>query len=147
MFASAFYLVGFGYYAVDTLAELGIAVGTELVIPVALLFGAGFIALNVTGTENAAKLQNGVVALLLSILVVFLGYGGLDAVGLLGEPTAPEQFTPAGTLPVFTTAALVFTSYLGFAQVATVAGEMKDRVEICRWRWSDRCSSSVSSTW
>ncbi|TYT62513.1 APC family permease [Natrialba swarupiae] len=126
VFASAFYLVGFGYYAVDTLAELGIAVGTELVIPVALLFGAGFIALNVTGTENAAKLQNGVVALLLSILVVFLGYGGLDAVGLLGEPTAPEQFTPAGTLPVFTTAALVFTSYLGFAQVATVAGEMKD---------------------
>jgi len=51
-----------------------------------LLFGAGFTVLNVTGTENAAKLQNRIVALLLSILVFFLGYGGLDAVGLIGEP-------------------------------------------------------------
>ncbi|MBZ6494147.1 APC family permease [Natrinema longum] len=126
VFATAFYLVGFGYYAVDTLAELGVAVGDGLVIPLALLFGAGFTVLNVTGTENAAKLQNGIVALLLSILVVFLGYGGLDAVGLVGESTAPEQFAPFGTLPILTTAALVFTSYLGFAQVATVAGEMKD---------------------
>ncbi|ELY65781.1 APC family permease [Natronococcus jeotgali] len=126
VFAAAFYLVGFGYYAVDTLAELGVAVGGGLVIPLALLFGAGFTVLNVTGTENAAKLQNGIVALLLSILVVFLAYGGLDAAGLIGEPTAPEQFAPFGAVPVMTTAALVFTSYLGFAQVATVAGEMKD---------------------
>jgi amino acid transporter len=29
-------------------------------------------------------------------------------------------------MPVFTTAALVFTSYLGFVQIATVAGEVKD---------------------
>ncbi|EMA35459.1 APC family permease [Halobiforma nitratireducens] len=126
VFATAFYLVGFGFYAVDTLAELGIAVGEELVIPIALLFGAGFTVLNVTGTENAAKLQNGIVALLLSILVVFLTYGGLDAAGVVGEPSVPEQFAPAGIFPVFTTAALVFTSYLGFAQVATVAGEMKN---------------------
>ncbi|MFA9426133.1 APC family permease [Natronorubrum sp. A-ect3] len=126
VFATAFYLVGFGFYAVDTLAELGITVGNELVIPIAVLFGAGFTVLNVTGTENAAKLQNGIVALLLSILVVFLGYGGLDAAGIVGEPSAPEQFAPFGTMPILTTAALVFTSYLGFAQVATVAGEMKD---------------------
>ncbi len=125
VFATAFYLVGFGYYAVDTLAELGVTVGDGLVIPLALLFGAGFTVLNVTGTENAAKLQNGIVALLLSILIAFLGYGGLDAIGLFGEPTAPEQFAPFGPMPVLTTAALVFTSYLGFAQVATVAGEMK----------------------
>ncbi len=126
VFATAFYLVGFGYYAVDTLAELGVTVGDRLVIPIALLFGAGFTVLNVTGTENAAKLQNGIVALLLSILIVFLGYGSLDAVGLIGESAAPEQFAPFGAMPILTTAALVFTSYLGFAQVATVAGEMKD---------------------
>ncbi|WP_436345206.1 APC family permease [Natronorubrum sp. FCH18a] len=125
VFATAFYLVGFGYYAVDTLAELGVTIGAGFVIPIALLFGAGFTVLNVTGTENAAKLQNGIVALLLSILGVFLAYGGLDAVGLIGESAAPEQFTPFGAMPVLTTAALVFTSYLGFAQVATVAGEMK----------------------
>jgi amino acid transporter len=85
----------------------------------------GFTLLNVTGTENAAKLQNGVVALLLSILAVVLLWGTLDAVGLVGQPSTPERFLPFGPLPVLTTAALVFTSYLGFAQVATVAGEMK----------------------
>ncbi|RKD93914.1 APC family permease [Halopiger aswanensis] len=126
VFATAFYLVGFGYYAVDTLAELGIAVGNGWVIPLALLFGAGFTVLNVTGTENAAKLQNGIVALLLSILTFFLGFGGLDALGLVGEPAAPERFAPFGAVPVLTTAALVFTSYLGFAQIATVAGEMRN---------------------
>ncbi|WP_227131185.1 APC family permease [Halorubellus salinus] len=125
VFATAFYLVGFGYYAVDTLAQLGVTVGEGLVVPIALLFGAAVTVLNVTGTENAAKLQNGIVALLLSILVAFLAYGGLDAVGVFGAESAPEQFAPFGTVPIFTTAALVFTSYLGFAQVATVAGEMK----------------------
>jgi amino acid transporter len=125
VFAAAFYLVGFGFYAVDTLVEVGVAAGEGLVVPLALLFGVGLTALNVTGTENAAKLQNGVVALLLSILVVFLLYGVVDAVGLLGAPSAPETVAPFGALPVLTTAALVFTSYLGFAQVATVAGEMK----------------------
>ncbi|ELY52980.1 APC family permease [Natronolimnohabitans innermongolicus] len=126
VFATAFYLVGFGYYAVDTLAELGIAAGGGLVIPIAVLFGAACTVLNVTGTENAAKLQNGIVALLLSILAVFLTYGSLDAVGLVGAPAAPEQFAPFGATPILTTAALVFTSYLGFAQVATVAGEMRN---------------------
>jgi amino acid transporter len=125
VFATAFYLVGFGFYAIDTLAELGITLGGGLVIPIALVFGAGFTLLNVTGTENAAKLQNGVVALVLSILAVVLLWGSLDALGLVGQPSAPEQFMPFGPLPVLTTAALVFTSYLGFAQVATVAGEMK----------------------
>ncbi|QLD87304.1 amino acid permease [Natronomonas halophila] len=126
VFATAFYLVGFGYYAVDSLAEIGVSVGADWVIPLAIVFGAAFTVLNLTGTENAAKLQNGVVALLLSILAVFLGFGVLDAVGIVGQPTAPEDFTPFGYGPVFSTAALVFTSYLGFAQVATVAGEMKD---------------------
>jgi amino acid transporter len=125
VFATAFYLVGFGYYAIDTLAELGVSLGGGLVIPIALVFGAGFTLLNVTGTENAAKLQNGVVALLLSILAVVLCWGSLDALGLVGQPSAPERFMPFGPFPVLTTAALVFTSYLGFAQVATVAGEMK----------------------
>ncbi|WP_254840727.1 APC family permease [Natronomonas marina] len=125
VFATAFYLVGFGFYAVDALGLAGVAAGEGLVIPIALLVGAGFTVLNVTGTENAAKLQNGVVALLLAILGVFLTFGVLDAVGVVGRPTAPERFAPFGPFPVLSTAALVFTSYLGFAQVATVAGEMK----------------------
>ncbi|GAB3686017.1 APC family permease [Salinarchaeum chitinilyticum] len=125
VFATAFYLVGFGYYAIDSFAEIGIVLDAGLVVPIALVFGVGLTLLNVTGTENAAKLQNGVVALLLSLLVVFLGAGIVDAVGITGQSSTPETFAPFGTMPIISTAALVFTSYLGFAQVATVAGEMK----------------------
>jgi len=96
------------------------------VVSLALVFGVLLTALNLFGTENAAALQNYVVGLLLTILVIFLSYGGLDAVGVFGGSSAPERFLPFGPLPVFTTAALVFTSYLGFAQVATVAGDIKE---------------------
>lgn len=129
VFATAFYLVGLGYYALDGLAELGITVtaSPDLVVSVlAVLFGIGFTVLNVTGTENAAKLQNGIVALLLSMLVAFLGFGMLDVVGVVDAGTPPgTQADRWAAVPIVSTAALVFTSYLGFAQVATVAGEMK----------------------
>jgi APA family basic amino acid/polyamine antiporter len=126
VFATAFYLVGFGNYAAAVLAEAGVSLGgTGVVVPLALVFGVLLTGLNLFGTENAAKLQNYVVGLLLTILVLFLSYGGLDALGVLGSVSTPERFVPFGPLPVFTTAALVFTSYLGFAQVATVAGDIK----------------------
>jgi amino acid transporter len=127
VFATAFYLVGFGNYAVAVLAEAGIPVGgIPVVTPLALLFGVLLTALNLFGTENAAQLQNYVVGILLTILVLFLGYGGLDSLGVFGTASTPERFMPFGPIPVFTTAALVFTSYLGFAQVATVAGDLKN---------------------
>jgi amino acid transporter len=125
VFATAFYLVGFGNYAAAVLAEAGVSLGGGVVVPLGLVSAALLTALNLVGTENAARLQNYVVGLLLTILVFFLGYGGLDAVGVFGGTRVPEQFLPFGPLPMFTTAALVFTSYLGFAQVATVAGDIK----------------------
>ncbi|MFD1526802.1 APC family permease [Halolamina salina] len=127
VFATAFYLVSFGSYAAALLAEAGVRIGgLPVVDALALGFGLLLTALNLFGTENAAKLQNYVVGLLLTILVVFLSYGGLDALGVFGTTSTPETFMPFGLMPVFSTAALVFTSYLGFAQVATVAGDIKD---------------------
>ncbi|RDZ42269.1 amino acid transporter [Haloferax sp. Atlit-19N] len=127
VFASAFYLVGFAQYAIAVLAELG-AASMVSDLPLVALLGVGFgvvlTALSMFGTENATKLQNSIVSLLLGILLVFLVYGSLDTLGLFGRQTVPEEFMPYGTLSIFTTAALVFTSYLGFAQVATVAGEI-----------------------
>jgi amino acid transporter len=125
VFASAFYLVGLGHYVSAVLAELGIGLGFNPVIAVGLLFGVLLTVLSIGGTENTAALQNGVVGILLVVLTVFLSYGILDALGVFGRTTAPEAFFSQGVFPVFTTAALVFTSYLGFAQVATVAGEIK----------------------
>lgn len=125
VFATAFYLVGLGHYAAAVLAEVGFELGLNPVIPLGLLFGVFLTALSVTGTENTEKLQNLIVGLLLIILTLFLGYGGIDAVGLVGEPTAPQRFE-FGPFVLLSTAALVFTSYLGFAQVATVSGEIEN---------------------
>ena len=125
VFASAFYLVGFGNYGAAVLAELGIQLSGSPVTLLALVFGIVLTGLSLGGTENAAALQNAVVGVLLVILALFLSYGTLDAVGVFGGRSVPERFFRFGYAPVLTTAALVFTSYLGFAQVATVAGEIK----------------------
>jgi amino acid transporter len=130
VFATAFYLVGLGFYALDALAEVGVVLGSspELIVSVlAVVAGIGFTVLNVTGTENAAKLQNGIVALLLSMLVAFLGFGLLEAFGVVDAGTPPGEAANVWAVgPVMSVAALVFTSFLGFAQVATVAGEMRN---------------------
>ena len=130
VFATAFYLVGLGFYALDALAEVGVTVGASpglIVSAIAVLSGIGFTVLNITGTENAAKLQNGIVALLLSMLVAFLGFGLLEVFGVVDADTPPgEAQNDWGIFSVLPVAALVFTSYLGFAQVATVAGDMKN---------------------
>ncbi|WP_225334399.1 APC family permease [Halomicrobium urmianum] len=125
MFASAFYLVGLGHYASAVFAELGVGLPFSPVVGIGLLFGVALTALSIAGTENTARIQNAVVAVLLLVLTGFLSYGVLDAVGVFGRGSVPEQFFSRGYFPVLTTAALVFTSYLGFAQVATVAGEIK----------------------
>jgi amino acid transporter len=101
VFATAFYLVGFGNYAAAVLAEAGVTVGdVPIVVPLGLLFGAFLTALNLVGTENAATLQNYVVGLLLTILVFFLSYGGLDALGVFGRASAPETWGEAIEVPL-----------------------------------------------
>lgn len=124
VFASAFYLMGFGYYLADLLQALDIGFRIP-VSAVACLTAIGLTGISITGTENTGNLQNGIVVVLLLLLVGFLGHGGLDAFGFFGQMRVPGEFAPYGYLPVFTTAALIFTSYLGFAQIATVAGEIK----------------------
>jgi amino acid transporter len=124
IFASSFYLLGFGTYLNRILARLGtdlevgltgLGIGTAIVLT----------AVNILGTEKSGDLQDIIVFVLLGILTVFLGYGLLDALGLFGRIRIPEAFAPHGAVPVLTTAALVYTSYLGFAQIANVAGEIK----------------------
>ena len=126
VFASAFYLVGLGHYASAAIAELGLQLAFSPVIPLAVVFAVGLTLASIGGTENSATLQNYIVGGLLVILAVFLTYGGLDSLGVFGRETVPEAFFPRGYFPVISTAGLVFTSYLGFAQVATVAGDIKN---------------------
>jgi APA family basic amino acid/polyamine antiporter len=125
VFASAFYLMGFGHYLSDLFRELGLPLPVS-VMGLALGMAVLLTAVSITGTENTGDLQNWIVGSLLAILGGFLGHGGLDVLGFFGRQQVPEAFFPYGTMPVFTTAALVFTSYLGFVQIATVAGEIKE---------------------
>lgn len=125
VFASAFYLVGLGHYATAVLTEVGFTPAISPVVPLGIFFALVLTGLSIAGTENTTKLQNVIVILLLVILSVFLSYGVLDGIGVFGRETVPEDFVPRGYLPILTTAALVFTSYLGFAQVATVAGDIE----------------------
>lgn len=123
IFASAFYLVGFGHYFGDLVERIGWshARGSTMLAVVA---GVVLITINLVGTEKAGKFQNVIVGILLAVLCGFLGLGLLEITG--GSPSTSESFAPYGAVPVLTTSSLIFTSYLGFAQVANVAGEVKN---------------------
>lgn len=126
IFASAFYLVGFGLYVGDMLGRLGLDLGKN---PWWLGTALGVIltAVNVVGTRSAGQLQNVMVGLLLLVLTPFLSWGLLHTFGFDDQVAAlPSQLAPMGWWPVITASALVFTSYLGFAQIANVAGEIRE---------------------
>ena len=124
IFATAFYLTGLAEYLIELLGEFDIDMGS----PTALI-GVGIaillLALNLFGTEKVGQAQNYIVGGLLIILITLFGYGVLSVFGIFGEANLPESFVPKGWGPVFSTTALVFTSFLGFVQIATVAGEVK----------------------
>lgn len=125
VFASSFYLSGFGQYAVDLIRQLGFQMGDPVVL---LAFGTALLltVVNLFGTKGAGKLQNRVVVILTGLLSLLFGYGLLNAAGVVGKTAWPTPFAPNGIGPIFTTTALIFTSYLGFVQIATVAGEIKN---------------------
>ncbi len=125
VFASAFYLSGFGQYAVDLLEEAGLDLGNPVVL-IALATALVLTVINLLGTEGAGKVQNKIVIALTTILTFLFGYGLMNAVGIVGSTEWPVPFAPNGIWPIFTTTALIFTSYLGFVQIATVAGEIKE---------------------
>lgn len=124
VFASAFYLVGFGHYLTDALARLGL--GGVPVGAVGAVAGALLTLVAVVGAEKTGNLQDALVGVLLVVFGGVLGYGLTTVTGVVGVSQLPTDWLPFGALPVLTTAGLVFTSYLGFAQIATVAGDVKD---------------------
>jgi amino acid transporter len=124
LFASAFYLTGFGQYLLEFLGELGVA------IPIPGRWIAFAAALALTGiavfdTAKAGNLQNATVGLLLVLLGGFLIFGISQVAIVDGGPAVPDRFAPRGFGAVFPTAALVFTFYLGFIQITTVAGDIR----------------------
>lgn len=124
IFASAFYLVSFGEYAIGLLEEFGIDFISSAWI-FSLAFTIILLVINILGTRGVGRIQNIMVISLAVILVLIFSYGLIDYLGLSNKDVAAQQFAPEGTLSIFTTTALIFTSYLGFVQIANIGGEIK----------------------
>lgn len=123
VFASSFYLYGFGSYLIDLLKEIGYQPGDPRIL-IGLAMALLLTLINSFGTKGVGRFQNNIVLVLTGILTLLFIYGLLQATGIIGEPSLPSPFAPKGFSPILGVSALIFTSYLGFVQIATVGGEI-----------------------
>ncbi len=125
--AVAFYLIGLGSYASTFVSlpalslEFTVLSGPQLV---GLGAGALFVGVNVIGTRETGKLQTALVVVLVLILGVLTAVGLASMDGSNLRPVAPADTGGWGT--VLPTAALVFVTYLGFAEINTAAEEIRN---------------------
>jgi amino acid transporter len=115
VFASAFYMVGFGEY-VHSVVEVPVAV--YAIVMTAILTG-----LNLVGSKAAGQLQNLIVAVLVVVLLLFLGVGTARA-----EPAllTGASFAPFGLGAVAAGTATLFVTYAGFGEIASMAEEIRN---------------------
>lgn len=127
IFATGFYLIAFGHYLTDLIVRIGLAADGSRQLP-GILAIAGAItltAVNLVGAEKVGNLQKTIVAVLLVIIAVFLAAGLLRSLGIMGHLPVRRSMPENPLGRVLGTTALIFTSYLGFAQIANVSGEVK----------------------
>ena len=122
MFASAFYMVGFGQYIVEPVPFLD---GRGYIILLGLTGLALLTGVNYYGTEESSSLQNVMISAETLVIIVFVVLGVFFIV-----PTNLEPFAPSGAEGVVATTGIVFISFLGFEIIATVAGEIKNPSKI-----------------
>ncbi len=114
MFATAFYMLGFGQYLTFFYGNIPVA-GS------ALAMAALLIAVNCRGVKETGALQNLIVILLIGCILVFLSFGVFNIDWSVFRP-----FNPNGWGAVASTAATVYVSFIGFEVIATSAEEIKD---------------------
>jgi APA family basic amino acid/polyamine antiporter len=120
---SAFAIVGMAVFievALQTLLH-DVQLATWLLRTIAVLCCAAFTLLNVLSVRQTGRLQNVLVAVLLTILGLFILFGAhsMDAVRFKG-------FLDKGWPAIFATAGLVFISFGGLTKAASIAEEVKD---------------------
>ena len=117
MFASAFYMIGFGQYIVGPLSFLD---GRVLVVLLGLV-GLGLITgINFYGTEESSGAQNLMIGVEVVVILVYVALGMFFV-----DPGNLRDFAPTGPTGIITTTGTVFVTYLGFEIIATVAGEIE----------------------
>lgn len=127
IFACSFYMVSFGEYTQTFLQELGIQ-WDRLPNVLSFIFTLLLLGINIIGTRKVGRFQNLMVISLTFLLVLVFTYGLVDYFGLEDKPVSFTEVAPEGVPSIFTASALIFTSYLGFLQIANVGGEVKDPV-------------------
>ena len=114
IFKTAFSLLGMGAYLSIFWPEIS-------TVTVAVGFAMGFGLMNLFGTKSVGAIQVYFVVFLVLVLFVFI---------VLGLPEIQysrfEGFFDRGTMSIFSTAGLVFISYVGVTNIASVAEEIKD---------------------
>jgi amino acid transporter/nucleotide-binding universal stress UspA family protein len=118
MFASAFYMIGFGQYLVEPIPFLD---GRALIVLLGLVGLALIVGVNYYGTEESSQLQNVMIG---AETVIVLAYVVLGL--FFVDPTNLDPFAPTGPSGIIATTGVVFVSFLGFEIIATVSGEVKN---------------------
>jgi APA family basic amino acid/polyamine antiporter len=118
IFASAFYMIGFGQYLVVPIPFLD---GRILIILLGLLGVMLIVGLNYYGTEESSRLQNVMIGTETVVVLAFVALGLFFI-----DPANLDPFAPTGSSGIIATTGIVFVSFLGFEIIATVAGEVKD---------------------
>ncbi len=107
-------------------ALVGMAAFAKIVLPVnplliGLLLCAGFVVLNLLGVKKAAGFQVVLVVGLLLLMVFYLARGFPHV-----KPEKFVPFAPNGLRGTFATVGLVFISYGGLLQIASVSEEVRE---------------------
>ena len=113
-FKTAFALIGMGAY-------LGIFWPELPAVPVAMGLAVLFGFLNLFGARKSGTFQVVMVLVLLVILAAFLGWGLPEV-----QPSHFDGFFAHGTAALFSTAGLVYVSYVGVTNIASIAEEIRD---------------------
>ena len=115
VFASAFYMIGFGYYVSDALSVSPILIA----LAVTALLGL----LNLIGAKKTGGTQTIIVAMLLFVLVAFV----VRAVFSI-EPEKLRPFIPPeiGFSGVLITLPILFITFMGFAEISAISEEIRN---------------------
>ncbi|WP_445665418.1 amino acid permease [Fodinibius sp. AD559] len=114
MFATAFYMLGFGQYLTFFYGNMPVAAS-------ALVMAAMLVGINYRGVKEVGAFQNIIVILLIGCILVFLSFGVFNIDWDVFQP-----FNPSGWGAVAATAATVYVSFVGFEVIATSAEEIKN---------------------
>lgn len=115
VFASAFYMIGFGYYVSDALG----ASPTVIALVITALLGL----LNFIGARETGGTQTVIVGILLFILIAFAARSLFSVDVQKLKPFLPSEIGYTGILM---TLPILFITFMGFAEISAISEEIRN---------------------